>query len=386
MHTEYLEELFDKVFSYDLNDNPFYKVHCSCNCTLASKCPVYHNYELLQNKSVQKYVIGRIIQIIIEDKAIMSTRDVLNLIYDIIVSERFSEQELMNDLADETKYLMDYISWSSPMLLNEYADISEKLKLIKKHDVFQNRTEDVDLRTMKFHSMENIEKEFRNSTQNTAYSKLLDTTSISVFGGIKPELKRQVYKFIIRLEEMTSDEFNLFRSINLKDYLNNIYYQNTGGSKHLSKFYDQAKMAILTWDGKFEDNDVCIDATNDNYWILEQLFIESENVEGNHKTEDVIYRFSPELRIKIKNQFGSAESGIETSIDYSLYRLICDMENGYKPNVKDKNLHTDFISYVKKITELGLKSKKVIIQTKGGEKTVRYSFEEAYGGYKFRVI
>lgn len=386
VYTEYLEKLLDKVFDVDEDGNEFYKTINNCVCGQKNKCPVFHNYQLLQDKKIQKYIINRIIQIVIEDKAIMSTRDVLNLLYDILVSENFSKQALIDDFSDETKYLMDYISWSAPTLINEYADISEKLRLLRRHDVFRYRTEEVDNRTMKFHSMENIEQEFRQGTKGTPYEQLADTTSIAVFGGIKPELKKQVYRFLVRLEDMNGGSVGNEHSSIFDEYVKNIFYQCTGNERKLAKFFDLAQNAILTWDGNFGDETICIDESNDMYWILEALMIENASLGVRPSSDEVLYRFSPELRVRFKSQFIADQDALETSVDFSLFELLCAMKNGYKPNVKDKNLHTDFISYIKRLTDLGNKGRRVIIQSKSGDMKRRYSFEKTTAGYKFKVI
>ena len=382
--TDYLEELFDRVFCEDEDKNDFYYSHKNCGCSLINRCPVYHNYELLQNKEIQKYVINRIVQVIIEDKAIMSTRDVLNLIYDILVGRTFSEKKLKEDMASEVDYLKDYIGWTTPMLLNEYDDVSDKLRLLKYHDVFCYRTEEIDNNSTKFHSMEDIGDEFKKSAEGTPYKILIDTTSISTFGGIKPDLKNQVYRFIVRLKKMNASNKNAFNE-RLIEYIKNIYYQNIGEERKLARFYDLTKNAILFWDGHFDDDYLCIDDTNDKYWILEQLFIESAGINHPKLGGDTLQRFPLELRVRFQSQLMPNIPPVETSIDYSLFELICDMEDGYKPSIRDKNLHTDFVSYIKRLSELGNKGRRVIIQSKFGDEK-KYSFEKNTAGYRFKVI
>ena len=382
--TDYLEKLFDKVFCEDEDKNEFFYSHKNCSCALINRCPVYHNYELLQNKEIQKYVINRIVQVIIEDKAIMSTRDVLNLIYDILVGRTFSEKKLKEDMASDVDYLKDYISWTTPMLLNEYDDVSDKLRLLKNHDVFCYRTEEIDNNSTRFHSMEDIGDEFKNCTEGTPYRILIDTTPISTFGGIKPDLKNQVYRFIVRLRNMNAISDLAFNE-RFIEYIKNIYYQNSGDERKLARFYDMTKNAILFWDGHFDDDYLCIDDTNDKYWILEQLFIESAGINYPQKEGDNLQRFPLELKVRFESQLMPNIQPVETSIDYSLFELICDMEDGYKPSIRDKNLHTDFVSYINRLSELGNKGKRVIIQSKSGDEK-KFSFEKNTVGYRFKVI
>ena len=96
VETSYLQSIFEKVFS-DSSENPFFISHQACNqCILKTKCPINHNYVFLQNKTVQNSVIYRIIETIIKDKMIVSTRDVFSFIYDILVHPDFDPNTYLN--------------------------------------------------------------------------------------------------------------------------------------------------------------------------------------------------------------------------------------------------------------------------------------------------
>lgn len=72
---------------------------------------------------MQQVLIHRIVQVVIIDKTIVATREVLNLLYDLIVHPDFDKQKISIGTSD-VQYLNDYISWTTPMLLDEYEDIS----------------------------------------------------------------------------------------------------------------------------------------------------------------------------------------------------------------------------------------------------------------------
>ena len=122
IETTFLENLLEKVFR-KTDENPFYEAYIKdASCSMCGRCPVRHNYEFLSNEMVQKSVIKRIVEVVIKDKAIVSTRDVLNLLYDLIVHPDFNPTKISVDTSD-IKYLTDYINYTTPMLLNEYADV-----------------------------------------------------------------------------------------------------------------------------------------------------------------------------------------------------------------------------------------------------------------------
>ena len=115
------------------------------------------NYEFLSNQAVQDYLIRRIIEVVIADKAIVSTREVLNLLYDLIVHPDFDQSQISIGINDVV-FLTNYIDWSTPMLLNEYTDISGLINELKTHDILLERNSLLDESATHFHTIENIEK------------------------------------------------------------------------------------------------------------------------------------------------------------------------------------------------------------------------------------
>ena len=195
--TDYLEELFGKVFSQNDN-NPFYTAYTmNYDCAMASKCPVRMNYELLMDTNIQKAIIKRIVEVVIKDKAIVSTRDVLNLIYEILVHPDFDYNTLCGSGTSDVQYLTECVPWTTPMLLNEFEDVSPLLDCIRKHDILKVRYEQMDNDTISFHVMENIKDVFESLTKATPYETLGIITDVSKLGGLKPELKKVIYRFLV---------------------------------------------------------------------------------------------------------------------------------------------------------------------------------------------
>lgn len=270
IQTVFLEKLLEKVFSQN-DDNPFYQSYKKeeTNCQLCQRCPVRHNFEFLSDPKNQHVLIHRIVQAVIIDKTIVATREILNLLYDLIVHPDFDKQKISIGTSD-VQYLDDYISWTTPMLLDEYEDISPLINAMRSHDVLRNRTAIADEEATRFHSLDNIEKVFEDTTKGTPYIVLNTISNVSQLGGIKPELKKIIYRFIARLKAM---EHNLNRSekeIRFEQYLSYLYDQNSGNEKKLAALYESTKKAVLNWDGEFGGDFICIDESNEHHWILGQ--------------------------------------------------------------------------------------------------------------------
>lgn len=383
--TEYLDKLLEKIFRKD-DENPFYRAfNSNKECPMAKKCPIRMNYEYISNEKVQKAIINKIVSVVIKDKAIVSTREVLNFVYDLIVHPEFDYQKLCDSIASDINYISKCIPWTTPMLMNEFDDISPMIDAVKKHDILKIRHEEMDRKTTEFHAMDNIEEVYTTITRNTPYAPLSDLTDISVLGGMKPEIKKIVYKFLVRLQELNNERSYIIPE-RISEYLYYLYAQSIGEESNLAYLYSLTKKAVHLWEGRFVDGDLCIDSSNENYWMVEQIDLQPA-IYGLKKIEErEIHRFTPYIKLKFKNESNISAGEAEILIDYSLFELLSNINAGYRPTAKDKNHHADFASFVSRIIELGNKKTKVIIISKT-DKEKRYSFEkDPFGKYTFKVV
>lgn len=384
--TEYLGELFEKVFSQN-EENPFYNAYMENeSCTLCQRCPVRHNFEFMSLPVNQKAIINKIVEVVIKDKAIVSTREILNLLYDILVHPDFDYNTMCKAATSETKYLTKYIQYTTPMLLYEFDDISPLINEIRKHDLLKDRRADMDLDMTRFHSLENIYETFMSATTDTPYSKLNDTTKIAILGGIKAELKKLVYRFIVRTKDIKG-EYPVNEQQQLFDeYLRYLYYQNSGHEKQLGKLYDSAKKAIMNWDGQFDSDTICIDDSNEKFWVLEQLLIKPVIYRSQAPVTDEVLRFSTTLKLRYGKSNDTSPEIAEISMDYALFEMITAMKEGYRPTVQDKNQHTDFVSFVQRVIEFGNKASRIVLIPKDSEHDYKVVFEQTDFGYEFKVV
>ena len=384
--TKYLEELFEKVFRQG-EINPFYNVYTeNSSCTLCQRCPVRHNFEFMSSPAHQKAIIRKIVEVVIKDKAIISTREILNLLYDILVHPDFDYNAMCKAATSETKYLTKYIQYTTPMLLYEFDDISPLINAIRKHDLLKDRQADMDVDMTRFHSLENIYETFMVAAANTPYAKLNDTTKIAVLGGIKAELKKLVYRFIVRTKDIKGEYPANKRQQLFGEYLQYLYYQNSGNEKKLGKLYDATKKAIMNWDGQFDTDTICIDDSNEKFWVLEQLLIKPTIDRAQATVTGEVFRFSTTLKLRYRKANDIELETAEISIDYALFEMISAMKEGYRPTVQDKNQHADFVSFVQRIIEFGNKASRIVLIPKENEHDYKVIFEQTDFGYEFKVV
>ena len=384
--TAYLEELLEKVFRQS-EENPFYKAYAdNGSCTLCQKCPVRHNFEFLSEPVHQKAVINKIVEVVIKDKAIVSTREILNLLYDILVHPDFDYNMMCKAATSETKYLTKYIQCTTPMLMYEFDDISPLINAIRKHDLLRDRQVDMDVDMTRFHSLENIYETFMGATSQTPYAKLNDTTKIAVLGGIKPDLKKLVYRFIVRTKDIKGAYPATAQKQLFEEYIQYLYYQHSGHEKKLAKLYDATKKAVLSWDGQFDSDNICIDDSNEKFWVLEQLLIQPAIYKTQPPSTGEVLRFATALKLRFKNSNSAELQTAEISMDYALFEMISAMREGYRPTIQDKNKHTDFVSFVQRLIEFGNKATRIILIPKDNEHDYKVVFEKNDFGYEFKVV
>lgn len=384
--TEFLSTLIGKVFC-KTEENPFYQAYKNNDsCTLCQRCPVRHNYEFLSNAEHQQTVIKKIVEVVIKDKAIVSTRDILNLLYDIIVHPDFDYSDMCRCATSEVKYLTKYIQYSTPMLIYEYDDISPLLNCMRKHDVLKERQAEMDVAATRFHSLENIYEAFTEATADTSYERLNDITKIAVLGGIKPELKKLVYRFIVRTKEFKGEYQTSTQKELLAEYIKYLYYQQSGKEKQLKKLYESTKKAIMNWDGQFDSDYICVDDSNERFWVIEQLLIQSAIYKSKAIEDDEVLRFSTNVKIRFKKSSGNDLETAEIDMDYALFEMISAMREGYRPTVQDKNKHADFVSFVQRLIEFGNKGTRIELLPKDHENDYRIIFEKNDFDYEFRVV
>ena len=383
--TDFLETLIGKVFLADEN-NPFYKAYLENDgCSLCQRCPVRHNYEFLSKPDNQTAIIKKIVEVVIKDKAIVSTRDILNFIYDIIVHPSFDFNS-MCAATSGVKYLTKYIQYTTPMLMYEYDDISPLINAIRKHDLLKERQSSMDVDATRFHSLENIYEAFANATLNTPYERLNDTSKIAVLGGIKPDLKKLVYRFIVRTKEIKGDYQASHQQELLSEFIKYLYYQHSGKEKQLKKLYESTKKAIMGWDGQFDSDYICIDDSNERFWVIEHLLIQSAIYKDKPDEDAEVLRFSTNIRIRFKKANGAPNETAEIDMDYALFEMVSAMREGYRPTVQDKNKHTDFVSFVQQLIEFGDKGTRIELLPKDNENDYRIIFEKNDFDYEFKVV
>lgn len=379
VHAGYIEDILSKIFS-DTEDNVFYRAYGdSCTgCPLAKKCPVKMNYEFLHSKSRREYVANLLVETIIKDKTILTTREILNFIHNIVVAQEFSYTKFQSLQSDEAAYLREFIKQITPSLLFDSKDVAILMNMLSKYDPLLARSEDADEVAISYYVSSDITNEVIECFSGSPYRQVLCDTGIINRFNLDRTLKSAVFNLMVR--EKAIDNKTRVDEIYGR-YLKDLYSYNSGLGKKLANLYGMIEKAVIQWCGSDEDGNLCLDNKHGDFSVYESVQLEP-NLDSipNQSVDDELQRFIPSI---ITSFDGNQGEVINLDIDYALYELLYRLNKGYIQTADDRNNHADFISFVERILQTGNMNKQVTVIMPNGKKA---TISSGQFGYKFRVV
>ena len=379
VRSDYLTQLFRKIFA-KTSDNPFYNAYCgNGNCDLHTRCPIRNNFEFLTNEKIQDFLVQKIIETSIKHKLVITSRDVLNFIYDAVVPHEFDEKAFWKTFNYPSKFLENYIKYTTPMLVFDNKGTSSLLDHMAELKVNNGNAEKRDSELLDFYASDEIAASIATKLDDSCYKQVIVGCDLPSIDGER-ELKKYLYKFIMYQREMVDDSIE--KDSIYASFVKDLYSVYSGKSKELRGLYESVTRSIYSWDGLFGEKLICLDDSNDKYSIVENLSISPWLIKTD--PEEEVLRFLPTIAIRYRDS--KEENDVTIYLDYALYRLIQLMKDGYRPSSQDCNIHADFVSKIKALIDLGEKRKRVFIVPKGSEEKNRYVFEETEFGYSFKEV
>lgn len=380
--SDYLTELFEKIFGNN-TCNPFYNIYINqgSTCPHHTQCPVRHNFEFLMTEDVRKLLIQRIIEVCIKYKLVITSRDILNFIFDAVVSPDFDEKKLWNLLSKPVKFLETYISYTTPMLIFENRGTSSLIDCMTENAANSDNIEKRDCDVLDFYAADDITPIVLSELNGSEYLDILRSIDLSAIDNGRDPFKKYIYKFLRNLKKLTDDQALKADQLYLS-FVQDLYYAYAGNIKHLKNLYSSVKNSIYSWNGSYGNELICIDDSSENYSILEQLSIKYDVVLGSG--DDEVLQFAPVIMVRFSNETKTEQ--VSFSIDYSLYRVIMAMKDGYCPTSQDRNVHADFSSGIMALSEFGTKKSRVYIVSKRKTSNMKFLLEESDFGYSFKEV
>lgn len=266
-----LLKIFTKITA-DTPENPFFQAYKKCNsCSQNSKCPVMANFTLFCKPEVQKVVAFRIVQSVIEEKCILTMREIQNFIYEILVSPDFSAFSNVDLNQPKEVTLQKYLHATLPFLLYKGQSPSSLVTSIRKHDPLGIRKQNQDDMLIRLYSTNNLEPYADRISQSTPY-QLFNVVNKDYWENLRGEIRSVFIDFMLLLNYAQKLEIES----NFTEYLTYLYNYYLGKTtarkgKKMAPLINLTTRAIQKWYGDFEkDDQMCLDLSLRKFWILEK--------------------------------------------------------------------------------------------------------------------
>jgi len=377
--SQYIETLFERVFN-SAKENPFYRAFCKgCNqCSMQTKCPVRYNYLFSSSHSIQQYVTKLLIMTIIKKKEILTTREILNYFYDITVPQNFTYTRLAKIIPNDA-LLKNFLYGMTPSLIFEQEGVTTIMDHVRENDPLLYRNEKSDDFAVEYNVSTDVSQIIKEDVDKTIYNDYLSSPDLLQIANSDKEIKSIFFRCIVRLNAMNN---NCVTDSIYENYVKLLFYYNSGKQRQLGILYNSVKHALLQWCGTDGDDHACIDSQNEIYSLYERIEFKPDlSCIPQEKNEERFHRFLPELIVGFKN--GNEEAAATLHIDFPLFQMINNLNNGYIHTVEDESNFTDFTSFITRVLRSGNSDQEVFIVDRNGKRSslIRTDF-----GYEFEVM
>lgn len=383
----YIAETIERIFGSN-EENPFFTKYKECSKCLLKDCPVKYNYEMLQHSVIVEGLINVITETIVKDKIILSTRDLLDFFYDILVHPEFDKKEY----AKSRNRLLKFIDYSLPSLLYDHNEISILLMHIKKYDFVSQRTEKFDEITTRFNTTDNIEDLFKKYVSDNPIMNFILSNGIneacSETSKNGKKLRESLLYCFTRLCKLAPNKSD-FSVVNTEfnDFIADLFYSIQKSKNNLKKLYMTVEKCIYEWNGgSYGNRRVNLKNDIEGYIVSAELDLDPDlSYFKQVSPENSFEKFPSYINLTITKK-KHPECKATISIDYDLYKMLKLVEKGYRPSAKDNNRFIGFTSFVNKLSAFSSYDEEVNIQSFKRDGHKEYILSKGGFGYSFSEV
>lgn len=377
VNSSYIESLITKITdSSELNIfYNSYKRNCT-ECSNCGCCPIKANYELLSNGMVQKAIVDLLVQCIIKNKIIISTRALINFMYELIVPRSYID--VNSPIFKNHIYKLnnlDYIKSLMPNIIFNHKELSFIFEALNSLDPLNVRNKKVDDFIIEFNNSASILSYFKEYID---YPKgYIDKINEINFEETEDRnIRYELLKLFIRSYYVCGkrDIFSLKDPI-YENYMMSLYLWNKGDKATLKGLYDNVKDGIIKWNGEADKDQINIFTGKNQikYKVSEELELKVDTSNLPNSDETNLKKFITTLNLKYKSKRLGKAYAID--VDFALYKLLIQVIDGYRPNKKDKNYFIKFIEFVNKLEETGSQNESLVFTEKNRHINKKYKLE-----------
>lgn len=383
----YIEEVIERIVC-DSEDNPFYQSYKRCSECSVDHCPVKANFEMLQNKKVVSGLINILIETIVKDKVILSTRELLDFFYDIIVHPDFNKAKL----SKSKNRLEQFIKYCLPSLMYEHEETSMILSHLTKYDFINQRTELFDRITTRFNTTDKLTEMFEFYIDGNPISDQIFSFDINALcegsASKSKELKKKLFALFTRLCKIIPKQSD-FSIVNeeFNEFIADLYYSIRQDKKKLHKIYKTVEKCIYEWNGG-SCGSKCINLRSDveGYIVSTELDLEPDLSDFKSVLSDEQFDKFPSYINLVFTKKKEKEKSATISIDYDLYKMLKLVESGYRPSAKDNNRYIGFLTFINRLAEFSGFDEEILIKSYIRDEDKQFTISKGGFGYTFSEV
>lgn len=393
--SDYVKSLIRRIscsVKTDSIERNIFHISYNKNCTKCENkecCPIKANYELLVKDNVQDAIVELLVQCIVKNKIIISTRALLNFMYELIVPRSYID---VNSPTFKNKILKlkrsDYIKSLIPNIIFEHKELSFIFEALSEIDPLNVRNEKLDDFIVEFNNTNEIFGYFNKYIDYSEgyIDKLLDIDFTTIEGK---QIREDLLRLFIRSYYICGkEELFQLRDEVYDEYMNAVYYWNKGDKAALRKVYNNVREGIINWNGEADKDymNIFMGKNQVKYKVSEKIELKVDTSNLPNNGENDLKKFIETIKLKYKGENSGAS--YEIDIDYSLYKLLVQVNNGYRPNKKDKNHFIKFIEIINKLQETGSQKNELKFTEKNKEdnRQFKLEYDEEFESYRFVEI
>lgn len=386
--SSYVQGILNRITDKS-KENQFYCEFCkTCGtCQAKSVCPVKINYELLSDKKIQQGIVDTLIEGIVKNKLIVSTRTLLNMIYEILVDERYWSRGSLEPRKEPNKLTsLSYCEALLPNILFNKRNSSEILDAIASIDPMQIRNEKIDDFFVFYTNSGNTLEIFRETLPG--YMKQIKRFENTNFSDRSMyNVKESLLRLFVRTCWLTGEREDLLPKDGVyEEYMKALYAWNTKNYRELKPIYSVVEKGTLAWNGQANQDEMQLSTGNKktDYHLIQRIQLKKKIDKLPILEVDVLSSFKDELKLKYKY---SEDKEADLDVDFSLYKLLKTVINGYVPNTNDKQVNVKCMEFINIISQGGSKLKEIYIRDLSQKipKQYKLSFDEDFCSYSFEV-
>lgn len=375
--SEYIKKLICKITNKS-DENDFYNTYTEAcgECINCDCCPIKFNYELLSKENIQESIIQLLIQSIVKYKIIISTRALLNFIYELIVPRSnidFNSPTFKNEINNLNN--LKYIKSLMPNIIFDHREMSFIFEALSELDPLNIRNDKVDEFIVDFNNSANIINYFDNYVSESS-SWMERFRDIDIQKSNQDNIRLELAKLFIRTYYLLgkNEIFNLKDDV-YENYIEYLYFWNKGEKSKLKKLYSEVNDGIAKWNGEAEKEyiNILMGRNQTKYKISQEISLKADLGKLPNSTETNLKRFISTLKLGYRNS--AIDEYYEINIDFALYELLVRISRGYRPNKRDKNRFIKFVEFINIIQDIGSKNEKLMFTEKNKGKNCRYKLE-----------